>query len=57
MQADLADRLVQHGVSSKCAGVIPDERPGEQAVRFLSVLGGYLALLTAYAGIGRLILH
>ena len=51
MQAELADRLAPSGLAWEPAGASESEAPGERMVRFLSVAGGYLALLLAYAGV------
>lgn len=50
MQAELAQRLAQ---GLPVAPVSPEER----VVRFLSVAGGFAALLAAYAGVVMLILR
>lgn len=52
MQADLAHRLAC-GLAASAAAPSPAER----VVRFLSVAGGYAALLAGYVGIALLILR
>ena len=52
MQAELAQRLLQKSTAAAIT-VSPEER----VVRFLSVAGGYIALLSAYAGAVLLILR
>ena len=57
IQADIADRLAAQEVARQLPGTPLDTRPGERAVRFLSVAGGYLALGAAYAGVVLLVMR
>ena len=53
MQADLAQRLAHQELVREPVGV----SPGERLIRFMSVSGGYLALLAGYAGVALLLLR
>ena len=57
MQADLARRLAREGIIRRPEHVLLGERPGERTVRWVSIAGGGLALLMAYAGVVIMILR
>lgn len=50
MQADLVHRLARQGLILEPAGT----SPGERLIRFMSVAGGFVALLAGYAGVALL---